>query len=125
MSSSLLRTVLRLDALITGVNGLAYLLLPSLLSGLFGLPLGVQSEAGLFLTVYAGLVFWCSLPDKLSRPAVWACIIMNLAWSLGSVLLLLAGDLPLTSLGSLWVLLQALVVLGFATAQWLFSRARS
>ncbi|HLS75926.1 MAG TPA: hypothetical protein VK083_03925 [Nocardia sp.] len=114
----LLRLALRADALVTGVNGLAYLALSGPLESLLGLDRGVALGLGAFLLVYAVAVTVVGLPVRVNGAAVLAVIGANAAWAVGSVVVVLTGVLGLTAVGSVWAILQALVVGGFAAAQY-------
>lgn len=114
-SSSLLRLALRLDALVAGANGLAYLAAAGILDGFLGLPAGELRAVGAFLVVFAGLVWWVA-----SRPgpaAVSAVVAANLTWALGSVVVAATGAFSPTAVGTVWILLQAVTVGGFAILQ--------
>ena len=112
---SLLRLALRTDAVVSGVNGAAYLLVAGPLSGLLGLPAGVLRPVGLFLLLYAGAVWLVG--ERPAVPAVRTVIIGNLLWTAGS-LAVVAADLGTPStIGAVWLVLQAAVVAGFALVQ--------
>jgi hypothetical protein len=69
--------VLKLDAVVTGVNGLAYLALAGVLDSLFGYPMGIQYEVGAFLLVYGAVVLFTATRPIVSRPAVLTLIVIN------------------------------------------------
>ena len=113
MASTLfLRRVLALDAASCAAMGLALGLAAAPLSALFGLPVDLVRTAGLLLLPLAAFIGWLA-----SRPApppllVWIVIVGNLGWTAESFALL-AGYAP-TPLGTAFVALQALAVLGLA-----------
>ncbi|GAA2459854.1 hypothetical protein GCM10010191_95250 [Actinomadura vinacea] len=113
----LLRLALRLDAVVTGVNGLAYLALAGPLEDLLGLGAGTGRALGAFLLAYAAAVWAVSMPREPRRTAVSAVIEVNLLWTVLSVAAVVTGWLSLTTAGAAWAILQALVVLGFAALQ--------
>jgi hypothetical protein len=113
----LLRLSLRLDAVVTGANGLAYLVLAGPLEDLLGLAAGPGRAIGAFLLVYAAAVWLISLPARPHRYAVTAVAEMNLLWAVLSVVTVITGWLSLNAAGSVWSVLQALVVAGFAAVQ--------
>ncbi|WP_067865330.1 hypothetical protein [Nocardia shimofusensis] len=115
----LLRLSLRADALVTGVNGLAYLALSAPLESLLGLDRGLALGLGAFLIAYAVLVTVVGLPARISTAAVRGVIATNAVWAAVSVAALAAGVLGLTTVGAVWAVLQALVVGGFAALQYL------
>ena len=112
---SLLRLALRVDAVVSGLNGAAYLLLAGPLADLFGLSAGVFRTVGLFLLVYAAAVWLVG--GRPVAPAVRAVIGGNLLWSAGSIAVVVTDLGTPTTIGAAWVVLQALVVAGFAALQ--------
>jgi hypothetical protein len=112
-----LRLVLRLDAVVTGANGAAYLLAAPLLDGPLGLSTGLLRGVGAFLLVYAGAVWLVAARPRISGAAVEAVIGANALWAAGSVVAAVVGIGSLTGLGAGWLVLQAAVVAGFAALQ--------
>lgn len=110
MNRTLLKLALLLDAAVTGVNGLAYVAAAGPLESLLGLPAGPVRAAGAFLLVFAAAVAY--LGTRPARGAVLAVVAVNVAWVVGS-LTVEAG----TVVGQVWVILQAVVVAGFAGLQ--------
>ena len=112
---SLLRLALRTDAVVSGLNGAAYLFVAGPLSDLLGLPAGVLRGVGVFLVVFAAAVWLVG--DRPAGPAVRTVIAGNLLWTAGS-LAVVATDLGTpTTIGAVWLVLQALVVAAFAVLQ--------
>lgn len=116
-AGGLLRPVLRLDAVVTGANGAAYLLAAPLLDGPLGLSSGLLRGVGAFLLGYAGVVWLVAARRRISGPAVEAVIGANALWAVGSVVAAVVGIGSLTGLGAGWLVLQAAVVAGFAALQ--------
>lgn len=114
---SLLRTALKLDAVVTGANGLAYLAGIALLDSLLGPSPMILLAIGAFLTVFAIDVWWVGTRPTVSHRLVRGIVAVNAAWAIGSVLVALTGSLGLTVVGTVWAVLQALVVAGFAALQ--------
>jgi hypothetical protein len=112
---SLLRLALRTDAIVSGVNGAAYLFVAGPLSDLLGLPTGVLRGLGVFLLVYAAGVWLVGVRPV--APAVRAVIAGNLVWTAGSLAVVAADVGSPTIVGAVWVVLQAVVVAGFAVLQ--------
>jgi hypothetical protein len=112
---SLLRLALRADAVVTGVNGAAYLLLAGPLSALLGPPAGVLRGIGIFLLVFAAAVW--PVGDRPAAPAVRVVVTGNLLWAAGSIAVVAVGLGTLTTIGAVWTVLQAVVVAGFAELQ--------
>jgi hypothetical protein len=113
----LLRTALTLDAGVTAANGLAYLALAGPLHDLLGLSETVLRGAGAFLLVYALAVGVLAARPAPAKAAVVAVIAGNAIWAIDSVVAALAGWGDPTTAGAVWMVLQAIVVAGFAALQ--------
>ncbi|WP_018350521.1 hypothetical protein [Longispora albida] len=119
----LLRTALRLDSVVTTGNGLAYLAFAGPLHELLGPSAGLLRALGILLILYGAAVMLVSLPAAISRAATWTVVAVNGLWTVASIAELLAGGLDTTTAGSVWVVLQALTVGGFAGLQFLGLRS--
>ena len=114
---ALARLALKLDAVVTGANGVAYLVAANALDEPLGLPAGLLREVGAFLVVFAaGLAFTATRP-RLSRHAVAAVVVLNVLWVIDSLALVAFGWYDPTTAGAVWTVLQAIVVAGFAGLQ--------
>ena len=113
-----LRTLLTLDALVTGVNGAAYLAAAPFLADLLGLPAGALRGAGAFLLGYTAAVWFTASRPVVSRSAATAVVVVNVLWVLDSAALALTGLGTPTAAGTAWTWAQAAVVAGFAALQW-------
>jgi hypothetical protein len=113
--TSLLRLALRLDAVVTGANGAAYLLAAPLLADLLGLPASWLRGVGAFLLLF-GVAVW-PVAARPARTAVEAVVAANALWVAGSVAVVLAGLGSPTTIGAVWLVLQAAVVAAFAVLQ--------
>ncbi len=116
---SLLRQSLRLDAVVTTANGLAYLALAQLLERLLGLDVGVGVAIGAFLTAYGLAVALVSRSTPVNRIAASAVAIGNTTWVVLSLGALSTGVLGLTTVGAVWAVMQSATVGGFAALQYL------
>jgi hypothetical protein len=116
-SDSLLRLALRLDAAVTGLNGAAYLVAAPVLDDVLGLPGGLLRGLGAFLLVYAAAVWLVGAGARISGGAVEAVIGLNVSWAIGSVVAVLTGLGSPSTVGAVWLVLQAAVVAGFAALQ--------
>lgn len=110
----LLRTALLLDAGVTGVNGLAYLVAAGPLAGLLGHPAGTLRGVGAFLVAFALAVGYVGTRRPVPRAAAWTVVGANVAWVVASLAVAGAAD---TTAGTVWTVLQAIVVAGFAGLQ--------
>ncbi|GGR24688.1 hypothetical protein [Streptomyces roseolus] len=117
-----LRRFLALDAVVTGANGLAYVLASGPLGELLGVDAGLLLGLGLFLTAYAAGVAWLASRPQPPAPAVKLVVDANLLWAALSVVALVAWLEPTTA-GLVWTPMQAGTVAGFALLQWTALRA--
>jgi hypothetical protein len=115
----LLRRALLGDAIISGATGLLMFGGATLLASLLALPEPLLRYAGLVLLPFAAFVAYVGTRANISRSAVWLVIIINALWVLLSIVLLLSGWVAPNLFGQGFVLLQAIVVGGFAELQWL------
>jgi hypothetical protein len=110
----LLRLTLQVDAVVSGANGVAYLVLAGPLADLFEVPEAFLRVTGAVLVVFAAGVWLAS-----RRPLRWgaAVVAANIAWVLASLTFaVLEVDEPSTA-GVVWTVLQAIVVALFAGLQ--------
>jgi hypothetical protein len=124
LRSDPLRTTLRLDAVVTGANGAAYLTAAPLLTGLLGVPSGTLRGLGAFLLAYAAGVALVAARPAISAGATEVVVGVNVLWAAGSVAAVATDRFDLTAVGTAWVLLQAAVVAGFAALQLIALRNR-
>ncbi|MFC5187954.1 hypothetical protein [Actinomadura harenae] len=113
-----LRLALRADAIVTGANGLLYLALAAPLKDLLGLDTTTGRELGAFLVVYAVAVWAISMSAHPKRLAVTAVVEANALWTILSITTAIVGWFSLTTAGTVWTLLQAIVVAAFGTLQY-------
>ena len=112
-----LRTALRLDAVVTGANGAAYVLAAEPLADLLGMSPSLLRVLGAVLVAFAAAVALTAARAAIPRLGVIAIIAVNAAWAVASIAVACAGwDSPAT-LGAVWIAAQALVVAGFAELQ--------
>ncbi|MFI1784898.1 hypothetical protein [Streptomyces rubiginosohelvolus] len=111
------RLALKLDAVATGLNGIAYLALATVLDSFFGVPTAVQYPVGAFLLLYAVGVLAIGTRKEISRTGLMAVIVANLLWVVLSLVVVVSGALSPTGVGAVWIVLQSLTVGGFAVLQ--------
>jgi len=112
-----LRNVLLLDAVLTGVNGLAYVAAAAALGTLLGPPTAVIVGLGVFMLAYAAAAAWLGTRRPVSRLAVGLIADGNIVWTVASVWVAAFGWLGLTTAGTVWTLMQAALVAGFSALQ--------
>ncbi len=119
-----LRAALGLDAVVTGVNGVAYLVAAEPLSDLLGLAPGLLRGAGAFLVAFAAVVAVLARRRAPARAAVLAVVAVNALWAVDSVAAAAAGWGSPTAVGTAWIVLQAATVGAFAALQLVALRGR-
>jgi hypothetical protein len=115
--AGLARLALKLDAAVSAANGVAYLAIAGPLADLLGLPAGFLRGLGAFLVVYAAAVWLVGARPRLNRTAVLAVILGNAVWTVDSLALVVFGWHDPTTVGTIWVVMQAVVVAAFAVLQ--------
>jgi hypothetical protein len=118
-----LRLILKLDAVVTGVNGIAYLALAGPLEDLLGVAPELTRPIGAFLVLFAAAVWFVATRPVVPRMAVADIAAANAVWAVGSVAFAATGASSPTTVGTVWIVLQALVVGGFAALQALAMRS--
>ena len=109
-SSSFLRRVLLIDAVISGATGVMLIAGADLLQDWLAVPAMLARGAGLSLIPFALLVGYLATRRNMSRAGVWAVIVCNALWAVDSILLLVGGLVSPTALGTTFIVAQALAV---------------
>ncbi|HEX6231865.1 MAG TPA: hypothetical protein VFZ63_01945 [Jiangellaceae bacterium] len=122
--STFLRRVLLLDAVVTAGNGLIYLAASGLVGRLLDVPAGLLVGLGIFMLLYGGGVGYLGTRPVPSNGWVEVVIAGNAAWVAASFAVLLFGWLEPSTVGTVWIPMQAAVVAGFAVLQALGLRWR-
>jgi hypothetical protein len=116
-SRPLLRPVLKLDAVVTGANGAAYLVAAGPLGELLGLSETLLRATGAFLLAFAAVVWITGSRREIPRAPVYAIVVANAVWAADSLVAAIAGWGDPTTAGTVWIVLQAIVVAAFAELQ--------
>ena len=112
-----LRTALKLDAVVTGANGAAYLVAAGPLEDLLGLSPALLRSIGAVLLLFSAAVWTVASRRHVSAAAALVVIGVNVLWAADSIAFLLSGLSDPTTAGGIWIVMQALVVAGFAGLQ--------
>lgn len=112
-----LRTLLGIDAAVSGANGLAYVVAAGPLASLLGIDAAVLRGVGVFLLAFAVAVAVVAAPRVPARRAVLAVIAANAVWAVDSLVVAALGWGSPTATGRAWIVVQAVVVAGLAAAQ--------
>lgn len=115
------RRFLLADAALTGVNGLAYVVLPGILGEAFGISSGLLVGLGIFLLVVAAEIVFLATRNQIPRFWVTVLAEVNALWVVAS--LVFAAVAGLTTLGVVWVIAQAVIVGAFAVRQLMIAKA--
>jgi hypothetical protein len=119
---TMLRRFHALDALVTGVNGLAYVAASGPLGRVLGVDATVLVELGVFLVLFGAGVGFLAYRRQPPHLPVKLVVDANLLWAVLSIAALALWLEPTTA-GAVWIPLQALTVAGFAVLQWSALRA--
>lgn len=111
------------DAVVTGVNAVAYLAAAGLLADLLGGEASTYRVVGAFLLAFTAAVALYAR-SSLSPRLGWAIVVGNAVWVIASLEVAATGALDLDGAGRVWVVLQALVVADLALLQARALRAR-
>jgi hypothetical protein len=114
----LLRRAMRANGGFSGISGLVCLLAADALVSFTGIPeTFVFRILGVILLIFAADLFWVTSREKVN---IWfgiTAVILDIAWVIGSVILLMSNFLPLTIAGKWSILLLAEAVSIFALVQ--------
>lgn len=113
----LLARVLQFDALTCLVMGLLLVLAKAALAPLLGLSPALLLVAGLLLFPCAALMWLTGRSAKPATLLVWVVVLGNVAWVLASLLVAFVWFTP-TTLGQIFLVVQALAVLGLAELEY-------
>ena len=113
---SLLRKVLWLDALSSAGMGLL-LLLAAPLAPLLGLDATLLRGVGVSFVPFVVFVAWTASRERIPRVAAGWVIALNALWVVGCLATVLLGWLQPTTLGSVFILAQAIFVGAMAEFQ--------
>jgi hypothetical protein len=112
---------LRADAVITGAFGALLVVASPLLDGWLSIDTALLLALGVVLVGYALLLEFV-VARRPTRALVWDVIALNALWVVGSVVAVFTDALTLTTLGTVFVLLQAAAVALIADLQYLALR---
>ncbi|HZH03057.1 MAG TPA: hypothetical protein VEY30_04675 [Myxococcaceae bacterium] len=113
-----LRKALLLDAGASAGMGAMLAALAGPLEGVLGLPDALLRGAGLALLPFAASLAYLATRPHPGRGATGAVVAVNALWVADSLILLMAGWVSPTPLGTAFVLAQAAVVALFAVLQY-------
>jgi hypothetical protein len=112
-----LRAALLIDAVASGLTAALLVAGADALRDWLGLPVALMREAGVVLVLYAAFVVFVATRAQIAAGAVWTVIACNALWTLASFAILKAGLVAPTTLGTVFVIGQALAVLALGALQ--------
>jgi hypothetical protein len=116
--NTMLHIALRSNAAFCDVSGLVMILAAKPLAAFLGLNSpAILIGLGVGLFAWAGMLFWGSLQTHIPRWLVWLAIDGDLAWVIGSVVVVLLPALSLSTPGKWTIAILADIVLLFAIWQ--------
>ena len=113
----LLRTALKLDAVVTGANGAAVPRRRRPARRPAGPQRDAAARSGAFLLAFAAVVWLVGSRSEIPRGPVYAIVVGNAIWAADSLVAALAGWGDPTTAGTVWIVMQAVVVAAFAELQ--------
>jgi hypothetical protein len=113
----LLRRALQADAVVVGAAGALLALAAGPLGDLLDLPVSLLRITGIALFPWAAFTAFVATRDTVPRWGAWSVVTGNLVWVLASLLLLVSGWVDPSTLGVVFVIVQAAMVSGFAGLQ--------
>lgn len=105
------------DAVVTGANAVAYLVLHQLLPDVLGAAPALYTTTGIILAVITVGLFVVAGSARRLRVLPELLATINLVWGVGSLALALANPFHLTGWGIGWVIAQGLIVFAFGMLQ--------
>jgi hypothetical protein len=118
MPSLTLRRAMWADAFISSGLGVLQLAGGAALATRLGLPQPLVWATGLFMLVYVATLLWLARGKPIASWCVAVIVYGNAAWAAACVAMWAVGEVLPTTLGVVYLLLQALAV--FALAVWQF-----
>lgn len=116
--STLLRRTLGFDAATCAAMGVAMTAGGLPLGKLTGLPPALLMIAGLVLLAVAAVMAWLARRHSAPAPMIWLVLGGNAGWVAASFALLASGWAPQTLVGELFVIAQALGVVGLTALEY-------
>lgn len=118
-TSSLLRKALYGNSIFSFVSGAIFLLFSKAIAGFLGLPASwIILVLGVGLIVYGIEIYLAARAEPVNRGIAKFAVYADLAWVLGSAVLIFANIVPFTDAGKWAVAIIADIVLVFAILQY-------
>lgn len=117
---TLLHKILLVDSLSSGAAGITFILASGPLAALMGIanPLALVI-VGILFVVFAAAVYYTASREVISRRAAWLIFELNVAYIIGSAMILLTDAFGLSTEGRWLVLILADLVTVFAIVEFI------
>lgn len=116
--TSLLHRALLANGIFSSISGLVFMIFSAPIAAFLGVDFsGVLIALGLVLILFGLGVVWLATRTEVPRSLTIVVTILDLAWVLGSILLLVSELIPLTSEGKWAIAIIADIVAVFAILQ--------
>ena len=119
-SSNLLRRALLGNCIFSMLSGLFFLLAANPITSFLGLDLPMMiSVTGINLLLFAAIVYKVATASPINRTLALIIVALDVAWVVGSIMLIFANMVPLTTAGKWAIAIVADIVTLFAIAQYI------
>lgn len=116
--SNVLRRALQANGLFSAVSGVVLAVLPTPVSSFLGLDVpGLINFLGAGLIGFAVALFWLAAEPRIPRGLALTVILLDIAWVVDSILLLITDIVPLTTHGMWAIAIVSGIVAVFAALQ--------
>lgn len=116
--SNVLRRALQVNGLFSAISGVVLAVLPTQVSSFLGLDMpGLINFLGAGLIGFAVALFWLAAEPRIHRSLALTVILLDIAWVVDSVWLLITDIVPLTTHGMWAIAMVAGMVALFAVLQ--------
>lgn len=116
--SNVLRRALQANGLFSAVSGVVLAVLPTPVSSFLGLDVpGLINFLGAGLIGFAVALFWLAAEPRIPRGLALTVILLDIAWVVDSILLLITDIVPLTRHGMWVIAIVSGIVAVFAALQ--------
>lgn len=117
--NAFLRYVLLADAATSLIVGVPMFVASGFVAGMTELPQNLLFFAGLSLFPFAASLIYLATRAEFAAAGLWLVIIVNIFWSSTSILLIATGLVAPNSVGTFFVIFQAIGVAAYAVLEYL------
>ncbi|MFE1175438.1 hypothetical protein [Streptomyces sp. NPDC058773] len=119
-NDELLRFALKLDGTVSGLVAALSMLGASALDALLGLPAWLHWAQGVFLTLYAAVLWYAGTRPAVIRAIGVSAVVLNAVWAAGCLAIIAVGKawFPITPFGYAYVVFLGVAVMVFGALQY-------